>query len=81
MSSVLVEVPEFFWRRSAKPKASGRHLIFLSGISFSAEGWVWASKASFEPCKRLHAKPCKRLLKSAEFPLNTAHLVPEISLA
>lgn len=49
MSDALVEVPGFFWHRSAKPKASGRHFIFLSGIRFSAEGWVSASKASFEP--------------------------------
>lgn len=37
-----------FWHRSAKPKASGRHFAFLSGISFSAEGWFGASKTSSE---------------------------------
>lgn len=37
-----------FWHRSAKPKGSGRHFAFLSGISFSAEGWFGASKTSSE---------------------------------
>lgn len=64
-------VPGFFWHGSAKPKASRRHFIFLSGISFSAEGWVWASKAVVraKDSSSLQRFPSTQLIWCQKFPL------------
>lgn len=54
----------------------------LGGVSFSFLELALVLKVGFEPTKLpLSRWPCRRLLKSATFPLNTAQLVPEISLA
>lgn len=53
----------------------------LGGISFSFLELALVLKIGFGPAKLpLSRRLCKRLLESAAFPLNAAHLVPEISL-